>query len=204
MDRHPVTLLAAALLAVVVAAPAATAKTAAPAKESASSATTRLGEFGAWQAYSYGEAGGKVCYVTAAADKVAGGAAGRLPSYLAVTHRPTSKNEVSLIGKYQFKPESEADLEIDGKKHLFFVKGDSAWSKQANADKDIVAALAKGDIATVHATPAKGKAVADGFSLKGFGKALAAIDKACGVKRPPAVAAPVDKPKAKAKAKAKK
>lgn len=195
MHRHRLALMVAALLAVAAAVPAAEAKTAA---KSDSSGSERLGEFGAWQAYSYSEAGGKVCYATAAAGKVLGGAPGRQPSYLAVTHRPSSKNEVSLIGKYLFKPDSDADLDIDGKKNAFFTKGDSAWSKQANADKDIVAALAKGDNAAIHAVPAKGKPVVDAFSLKGFGKALAAIDKACGVKRAaPAVAKPAAQAPAK-------
>jgi len=200
MHRHRLTLMVAALLATAVAAPAAEAKPkpAAAATKANPSGSERLGEFGAWQAFSYSEAGGKVCYATAAAGKTEGGASGRLPSYLAVTHRPASKNEVSLIGKYLFKPDSDAELGIDAKKYPFFTKGDSAWSKQANADKDIVAALAKGDNATIRAVPAKGKPVVDSFSLKGFGKALAAIDKACGVKRAPAVAAkPVAKPAAK-------
>jgi len=35
----------------------------------------------------------------------------------------------------------------------------------------------------VHATPAHGTAITDTISLDGFGKALAAIDKECGVKR---------------------
>ena len=35
----------------------------------------------------------------------------------------------------------------------------------------------------VKATPAKGSAITDSISLKGFTEALAAIDKACGVKR---------------------
>ena len=197
--------MVAALLAAAFGTPAAEAKSkpkpAPAAAKSNPSGSERIGEFGAWQAFSYSEAGGKVCYATAAANKTAGGANGRLPSYLAVTHRPASKNEVSLIGKYLFKPDSDAELDVDGKKYPFFTKGDSAWSKQANADKDIVAALAKGNLATIRAVPAKGKAVVDGFSLTGFGKALAAIDKACGVKRPPPV---VDKPAVKPPVKKKK
>jgi len=200
------TLLAAVLLTVNATAFAADAKKAKPAaaKATSSSATERLGEFGDWQAYAYGESGAKVCYAIAAAAKTDGGAKDRVPSHLSVTHRANSKNEVSLIGKYQFKPDSDAELAIEGKKFAFFSKGDSAWSKQANADKDIVAALAKGNSAVVRATPAKGKAVTDTISLKGFGKALAAIDKACGVKReaekPAAKAAPA-KDKAKDKKK---
>jgi invasion protein IalB len=142
-----------------------------------------LGDFGAWQAYSYAEADGKVCYASAAADRTEGGAPGRKPTYLAVTHRAKSHDEVSVTGTYGFKADADAELQIGGMKYAFFTRGDSAWSKQAGADKSIVAALEKGREVVVRATPAKGRPVIDIIPLAGFAKALAAIDKACGVKR---------------------
>lgn len=141
-----------------------------------------LGDFGPWRAYAAAEAGGRLCYATAAAAHTQGGEKGRKPTWLAVTHRPKHPNEVSLIGAYGFKKDSGAEIAIDGKKHPFFTKGDSAWAKNADDDKAIVAALLKGREATVHATPGKGKAVVDTIPLTGFAKALAAIDKACKVK----------------------
>lgn len=150
----------------------------------ASAAESRaLGDFGAWQAYSYGEAGGKVCYASAAADRTEGGARGRKPTYLAVTNRANSRGEVSVTGTYGFKADSDAELQIGGMKYTFFTRGDSAWSKQAGADKSIVAALEKGREVVVRATPAKGRPILDVIPLDGFTKALAAIDKACRVKR---------------------
>ncbi len=142
-----------------------------------------LGDFGAWQAYSYGEAGGKVCYASAAADRTEGGAKGRKPTYLAVTNRANSRGEVSVTGTYGFKADADAELQIGGMKYAFFSRGDSAWSKQAGADKSIVAAMAKGREVVVRATPAKGRPILDIIPLTGFAKALAAIDKACRVKR---------------------
>jgi Invasion associated locus B (IalB) protein len=149
----------------------------------AADATKTLGDFGAWQAYSYSEGGAKVCYATAAADRTQGGDKGRKPTYVAVTHRQKSTNEVSLIGGYGFKKDVDAEIQIGTAKYAFFTKGDSAWSKQPSADKAIIAGLSKGKDLIIHATPAKGHPVVDTVSLSGFGKALAAIDKACGVKR---------------------
>ena len=152
--------------------------------DGASAADTKtLGDFGAWQAYSYSENGGKVCYATAAANRVQGGGKGRKPTYVAVTHRPKASNEVSLIGAYGFKKDSDAEFQVGTSKYTFFTKGDSAWSKQATADKAIITALGKGKDVTIHASPAKGNPVVDSVSLSGFSKALAAIDKACNVKR---------------------
>ncbi len=142
-----------------------------------------LGDFGAWQAYSYTEAGGKVCYASAAAGRTEGGPKGRKPTYLAVTNRGKSLGEVSVTGTYGFKADADAELQIGGMKYAFFTKGESAWSKQAGADKSIVAAMEKGREVVVRASPDKGRPVMDIVSLDGFSKALAAIDKACGVKR---------------------
>lgn len=142
-----------------------------------------LGKFGAWEAYAYPEGGGKVCYAAAQATTSQGGDKGRAATALAITHRAKSASEVSLIGAYGFKKDSEAEIQIGGMKHTFFTKGGSAWAKDAKADLAIVAAMAKGKEVTIRTIPAKGPAVMDGISLKGFGDALAAIDKACGVKR---------------------
>jgi len=46
-----------------------------------------------------------------------------------------------------------------------------------------VTALAKGKQAVVKGVPQKGPTTTDTYPLAGFAKALALIDKACGVKR---------------------
>ena len=146
----------------------------------AAAETRSLGDFVAWQAYAYAEGGGTVCYASAAADRTQGGPKGRKPIYLAVTNRAKSQNEVSVTGTFGFKPDSDAEMQIGGMKFAFFTRGDSAWSKQAGADKSIVDALEKGREVVIRAAPAKGQPVVDVIPLSGFTKALAAINKACG------------------------
>lgn len=136
---------------------------------------------GNWEAYAYTESGAKVCYAAARADKAHD--RDRAGTAIAVTHRPKSPGEVSLIASYGFKKDSDAEIQIGGMKHTFFTKGSSAWAKDGQADKSIIAAMAKGKDVLVKAQPAKGAAITDTISLKGFADALAAIDKACGVKR---------------------
>lgn len=161
--------LAAALMA-AASAPALAAETSKP-----------LVSVGNWEAYVYTEGGAKVCYAAARADKPR--EKDRAGTAIAVTHRPKSPGEVSLIASYGFKKDSDAEIQIGGMKHAFFTKGTSAWSKDAQADKAIITAMAKGKEVLVKAHTAKGAAISDTISLKGFGEALAAIDKACGVKR---------------------
>jgi len=127
------------------------------------------------------EGGAKVCYAGAVANKPHD--KDRAGTAMAVTHRSKSPGEVSLIAPYGFKKDSDAEIQIGGMKHTFFTKGGSAWAKDSGADKAIIAAMAKGKEVVVKATPAKGPAITDTIPLKGFAEALAAIDKACGVKR---------------------
>lgn len=149
----------------------------------AQDAPKRLGKIGAWEAYVYPEGGGKVCYMAAQSDRVQGGDKGRVGTAIAITHRPKSPGEVSLIAGYGFKKDSDAEIQIGGMKHTFFTNGKSAWAKDSKADGAIIGAMIKGRDVTIRAVPAKGGAVTDSVPLSGFGDALAAIDKACGIKR---------------------
>lgn len=149
----------------------------------AADAPKRLGRTGAWEAYVYPENGGKVCYMAAQADRVQGGEKGRVGTVIAVTHRAKSQGEVSLTAGYGFKKDSEAEIQIGGMKHSFMTSGKSAWAKDSKADLSIIAAMVKGRDVTVRAVPNKGGSVTDVVPLSGFSDALAAIDKACGVKR---------------------
>jgi invasion protein IalB len=145
--------------------------------------TKRLLTVGAWEAYTYSDNSGKVCYAAARADRTIGGDAERKGSAIAISHRPRSFGEVSVMAPYGLKKESEAELQIGGMKHSFLSKGTVAWAKDAKADPAIIAAMGKGREVTVKAVPAKGPPITDTIPLKGFAEALAAIDKACGVKR---------------------
>ena len=145
--------------------------------------TKSLGEFGAWRASSYPDGGQKVCYVSASADRALGGDKGRKPTFLLVTHRSNDPGQVSVNGPWGFKKESDVEIQVGALKNTLFTKGDFAWTKQQGADKVIVASMRKGQNVVIHATPVHGSAITDTISLDGFDKALAAIDKECGVKR---------------------
>jgi len=122
------------------------------------------------------------------------GTARKAPTAM-VTHRPAENiaNVVSFVEGYPIKEGSEVALDIGDKKFELFTKDDGAWARTAELDRTIVTTLAHGKSAVVKGTPQKGRPTTDIYSLAGFAKALALIDKACGVKREDA-AAPAVKP----------
>jgi invasion protein IalB len=157
---------------------AASPKTAAP-------ATRSLGTFDGWTAYASEDKSGRVCYLAGQPQKSEPAGSGRKAAMAMVTHRPAEKisNVVSFVAGYPLKDGSDVALDVDGSKFDLFTKDDGAWASTAELDKSIVTALAKGQRAVVKGVPQKGPPTTDVYPLAGFAKALAAIDKACGVKR---------------------
>jgi hypothetical protein len=188
--------LAAALLAAMPAAEAAAPKKPqAAAAPSAGGPTDSLGTSGPWSAYATRDKAGRVCYLVGQPEKSdSAGTPRKAPSAM-VTHRPAENisNVVSFVEGYALKEGSEVALEIGDKKFELFTKDDGAWARTAELDRTIVGTLAHGKSAVVKGTPQKGRATTDVYSLAGFAKALALIDKACGVKRED-TAAPAVKP----------
>jgi hypothetical protein len=160
--------------------PAATANAAAdpgPAKS--------LGSDGAWSAYLAQNKAGKVCYLVGQPAKTEPVAMRRKPVMAMVTHRTEDKvsNVVSFDEGYALNEDQDVIVEVGPEKFPLFAKDDTAWARTSELDKTIVTALAKGKDVIVKGTPQKGHSTTDTYSLAGFSKALALIDKACDIKR---------------------
>jgi hypothetical protein len=144
-----------------------------------------LGSAGSWTAYLAQNKAGKVCYMVGQPEKAQPAAMNRKPATAMVTHRTEDdvSNVVSFDEGYPLNEEADVNLEVGADKFTLFAKDDSAWARTAELDKTIVAALAKEKQAALKATPKKGRATTDIYSLAGFSKALSLIDKACDIKR---------------------
>jgi hypothetical protein len=144
-----------------------------------------LGHIDSWTAYATDDQTGKVCYVVGQAQKSEPPGAARQPPMAMVTHRPAEKiaNVVSFVEGYPLKAGSDVTLDVGGSKFELFTKDDSAWARTSDLDRTIVGALARGAQVIAHGVPQRGPPTTDVYSLAGFGKALALIDKACGVRR---------------------
>jgi len=151
----------------------------------ATPATRSLGHSDGWAAYASQDKTGRVCYLVGQPQKSEPAGTGRKAPMAMVTHRPAEKitNVVSFVEGTPLKDGSEVALDIGGSKFELFTKDDGAWARTAELDKAIVTALAKGKSAVVKGVPQKGPPTTDIYPLAGFAKALALIDKACGVQR---------------------
>jgi len=140
-----------------------------------------LGKSGDWESFTYNEKGGKVCYVASQPKHSVSAPKGRGNVFFTITHRTADKSigVISVDAGYPFKKDAPAELDIGGAKFDLYTTGASAWARN---DKAVVAALLKGKSVIVHGTPQKGDPVADTFSLDGFAKAYADINKACDIK----------------------
>jgi len=147
-------------------------------------AARTLGNEGAWTAYVSEDRSGKVCYLVGQPAKSLPAALHRKASAM-VTHRPQENvaNVVSFVVGAPLKDGSEVTLAIGKKDFKLFTKNDAAWAATADLDKEIVTTLAKARDVVARGIPARGPGTSDVYSLAGFAKALALIDKACGVKR---------------------
>jgi invasion protein IalB len=140
-----------------------------------------LGKSGDWESFTYNEKGGKVCYIASQPTRSVGAPKGRGNVFFTITHRTTDKSigVVSIDAGYTYKKDAPVEIDVGGAKFDLYTTGDSAWARN---DKAVVAALLKAKTVIAHGTPAKGDPVADTFSLDGFAKAYAEINKACDVK----------------------
>jgi hypothetical protein len=144
-----------------------------------------LGTAGSWTAYMAQNKAGKICYLVGQPEKTEPAAMKRKTVMATVTHRTEDQvaNVVSFDEGYPLNDDDDVTLEIGRDKFPLFAKDDSAWARTSDLDKQIVAALAKEKSAVVKRAPKKGRTTIDTYSLAGFAKALALIDKACDVKR---------------------
>jgi invasion protein IalB len=145
--------------------------------------TKRIGSFQGWQAYQLDGKDGRTCYLHGLPEKKEPASVKRGEIYLLVTHKTATKvrNEVSIVFGYGLKPQSPAQASIGKDSFEMFTHGEAAWAADAATDAKLVDALKKGKQLTVKGTSARGTATTDTYSLAGFGEALKAIDKACGL-----------------------
>lgn len=145
--------------------------------------TEILGSFDDWSAYAYNDGTEQVCYMASQPTKSQGKYSRRDDVFLIVTNRPKDKSfdVVNVVAGYTYKSTSKPQITVDSNKPIELKRHeDTAWTKNEETDKKLVAQLKKGTKAVVVGTSARGTRTTDTFSLKGFSKAYEAINKSCG------------------------
>lgn len=142
-----------------------------------------LGTFGDWTAYTFADTDGKVCYMASTPEKSTGKYKIRDDVFLIVTHRlgDNSFNVVNSVAGYTYRTGSKPTLAVDKLKEIALVShADTAWAKDSATDDKLVKQMKRGGKVILRGTSKRGTKTTDTFSLKGFSKAYAEIDKACG------------------------
>ena len=142
----------------------------------------RIGQFDAWNAYTYTQDGNKVCYMASQPTETEGAYDERGKVYAMVTHRPAkgARDVVSFVIGYPFKEDSRVTVTIDGGKDFtLFTHKDTAWAADAETEDEMVTTMIQGGEMVVEGTSNKGTKTTDTYSLIGFTDAHQAIDDAC-------------------------
>lgn len=142
-----------------------------------------VGTFGKWNVQTYEEGRSKVCLMWSQPTKSEGNYTRRGDVYAYVTQRPAKKrlNEISISIGYPFKKGSTLSISVGKARFKMFSQGDTAWNRQPLADAKMVKAMQAGATMTARGVSQRGTKTTDTFSLKGFTKAYAAMNRSCGI-----------------------
>jgi len=140
-----------------------------------------LGTFGKWVAQTYLENGQPVCFMSVKPDSSEGNYKARGEALLMVTNRPSEQavDVISVVAGYQYLPDSDAVVTVNGKRFNLFTNGERAWARDTQTDKTIVQLLIKGRSVTVRGTSSRNNVTTDIYSLTGFTAAHQAITENC-------------------------
>ena len=141
--------------------------------------------FGKWHVQTFVEGRSKVCLIWSQPYKSKGNYKRRGDIFAYVTQDPAQKrlDEISISIGYNFKKQSALSISIEKMKFLMFTDGDTAWNQGPLDDTKMVKAMRAGIKMTVKGTSSRGTKTTDVFSLKGFSKAYATMNKKCGIKK---------------------
>ncbi len=143
-----------------------------------------LGVFKDWGAYTTTQDGKRLCYMVSEPRRAEGKYTTRGKIYAFVTHRPAAKrfDEVSFDAGYVYKEGSEIKVRIADKSFTLFPHERSAWAKETDEDKAMIAAMKAGSEMVVRGVSKRGTKTKDTYSLLGFTAAHNTIGKACGLR----------------------
>ncbi len=140
-----------------------------------------LGTFGKWIAQTYKEDGQPVCFMSVRPDSTEGNFKARGESLFMVTHRPSEQafDVISVVAGYQYQPDSDAAVTVNGKRFNLFTVGERAYTRDNATDKTLVELMIKGRNVSVRGASNKGNVTTDIFPLAGFTAAHQSITQNC-------------------------
>jgi hypothetical protein len=136
-----------------------------------------------WGAYRYDNDGSRICFVSSVPTKSKGkyDPENRGDIRIFVSHGPgkAERDVVQVIAGYRYKAQSDVTLSIDGKSFKLFTLEDRAYAESEEDDRRIIVQMKRGNKMTIIGTSSRGTKTTDTYSLAGFSKTKAVIDKTC-------------------------
>ena len=136
-----------------------------------------------WGAYRYDNDGSRICFISSVPTNSKGkyDPKNRGDIRVFVSHGPgkAERDVVQVIAGYRYKPQSDVSLTIDGKSFKLFTIEDRAYAESEEDDRRIITLMKRGSRMTVVGISSRGTKTTDIYSLSGFTKTKAVIDKTC-------------------------
>ena len=136
-----------------------------------------------WGAYRYDNNDSRICFVSSVPTKSKGkyNPKNRGDIRVFVSHGPgkAERDVVQVIAGYRYKPQSDVSLTIDGRAFKLFTIEDRAYAESEEDDRRIIVLMRRGSRMTIVGTSSRGTKTTDTYSLSGFTKTKAVIDKTC-------------------------
>jgi hypothetical protein len=149
------------------------------------------GAYNDWSLYELQENGNPTCYLSSGLERSSDNVPRKRPAVVLITNRPSEerKGVVNVDPGYIYEDGSQVLMTIGRRQFHLYTKGDQAWAGDGD-DPLIIQAIRTGSTLVVTGRMKGGPATTDTFSLRGFGTALAALDRACPVAGETPAAAP--------------
>ena len=151
----------------------------APTTAAQSAGPKAIGRFEDWTAATNTEGGQSICYAFTRANHSTPAVPGRGDVVLTVTQRASGRDAVAISAGFAYPANAAVTVQVDQTALEFYPAGRSAFARDGHAT---VSTFGRGHQVTARAPGPHNAAVADTFSLRGFGKAYEAISKACPAK----------------------
>ena len=136
-----------------------------------------------WTVYRGDTEAGRLCYMSTEPKKLRGDydRNNRGETRIFVTHGPgkADRNVVSVLAGYKYKKQSDVTFNIDGNKTTLFTMDNRAWALGPEDDSKLVTRMKRGNKLVVTGISSRGNTTIDDYSLSGFTKAKAFMDKLC-------------------------
>jgi hypothetical protein len=141
-----------------------------------------LGTYRDWNVYKFSDGDQTICYIASEPKKQEGNYTRRDRPAVLVTRRPGTRvvDEVSVQPGYSYLDGSEVEVTVDDNREFaLFTRGEHAWTKSEQADKELIEVMKGGSDMTVRGTSIKDTFSLDTYSLLGFTAAYDAMAEAC-------------------------